>query len=398
MDCGKPLNILGPSFLDMSKRVLIFSPDYHPLMSGAEIAVKEITDRLPDWKFDLVCARRMSGLPSSERYGNVTIHRVGIGSGDWNKYLLPFLGPLRALFLGSVNALPIAWSLMASYGGFATLVYAWLRPKTKMLLTLQEGDPLEHYAKRVGMLEFLHRGIFKRADAVQAISHFLAGWAKRMGFKGEPEVIPNGVDVATFSARMGEEERRALREKMGYGPGDVVLITTSRLTLKNGVDDLIRSLLFLPDQVKALIVGDGEDAEKLRVLTEQKGLTARVSFLGKKPHEALPELLQSSDIFVRPALSEGLGISYLEAMAAGLPIIGTPVGGIPDFLRDGETGVFCEPRDPESVARAVTRLVSDAPLRERVSVQGRALVERDYTWDGIAKRMDNLFRRLVVLS
>lgn len=365
-------------------KIIIFSTVYFPLVGGAEIAMREVTNRIPDVAFDLICARVKWGLPSKERIGNVTVHRVGIGH-PIDKYLLPVLGTIRAITLKGSEDVHVIWSLMASYGGFTALVYTWLRPKTKLLLTLQEGDPLEHYAKRAGHFESLHKKIFERADAVQAISHFLADWAVKMGFKANPQVIPNGVDIAIFKQRISPEQRTVMRRQFGFGADDVVLVTVSRLSLKNGVDDLIRSLLFLPKNYKALIVGDGEDRDKLTSLTNQKDLGERVVFLGLKPYEELPALLQSADIFVRASLSEGLGNSFLEALSAGIPIVGTPVGGIPDFLKDGETGVFCAPRDPESIAKAVKRIQDEAGLRERIVTSGGKLVEEKYEWGGIAK-------------
>ena len=374
----------------MKQRVLIFATTYFPLVGGAEVAMREVTNRLPDFDFHLVCARVQPGLASTERIGNITVHRVGFGH-PFDKYLLPILGPIKAFFL---DRAPIIWSLMASYGGFAALVYTWIRPRTKMLLTLQEGDPLEHYAKRVGALKFLHEKIFARADAVQSISRFLADWARKMGFKGEPVVIPNGVDVEKFSRKLPVGSRGELRKSFGFSESDVVLVTASRLSLKNGIDDLIRSLAFLPPNVKCLIAGDGEDAEKLRVLAEKKGLANRVVFLGSRSHDELPGILQASDIFVRASLSEGLGNSFLEAMATGIPIIGTPVGGIPDFLTDGETGVFCQPRDPESVAAAVRRIQEEPGLRERLIANGERLVRAQYDWNGIANRMREMLMSL----
>jgi glycosyltransferase involved in cell wall biosynthesis len=374
------------------KRVIIFATTYFPLVGGAEVAMKEITDRLPDWQFDLVCAKIQSGLPSMEKIGNVTVHRMGIGL-PIDKFFLPILGSLYTLF--ALRSPLLAWSLMASYGGFAALVYAWFRPKAKMLLTLQEGDPLEHYAKRAGRLQFLHEHIFRRADAVQAISRFLAEWATNMGFKGTPVVIPNGVDIAKFSAKISPERRAELRRSWGVSDSDILLVTASRLSLKNGIDDLIRSLTALPATHKVVIAGEGEDREKLNALVEQKQLRDRVIFLGKRGHDELPEILQASDIFVRASRSEGLGNSFLEAMAARLPIIGTPVGGIPDFLTDGETGVFCKPRDPESIARAAKRIQEEPGLREKLIRQGAALVRERFDWNGIAQRMDALLSSLI---
>ncbi|MDF1497612.1 MAG: glycosyltransferase family 4 protein [Patescibacteria group bacterium] len=377
----------------MSKRVIIFSTAYYPLVGGAEIAIKEITDRLPDWKFDMVTARIKPGLPSREQIGNVAVHRVGFGK-SFDKYLLPILGVIRAIKVAPAKDTPIAWPMMASFGGFTALIYTWIRPQTKMILTLQEGDPPEYILKRVGAFKPLFLGIFKRADAIQAISKFLANWGKELGFKGEPVVIPNGVNIPHFSKRITTEERQTLRQGFGFADGDVVLFTASRLVLKNGTDDIIKSLKTLPDNYKSLIIGDGDDRQMLESLVTNLNLQSRVVFLGQKTHAELPALIQSADIFIRPSLSEGLGNSFLEAMSAGLPIIGTPVGGIPDFLVDGETGVFCEPRKPESIAKAARRIQEELGLREKLIRQGAELVKEKYDWEGIAGRMRNMFNQL----
>lgn len=376
----------------MTKRILIFATTYFPLVGGAEVAMKELTDRMPDIRFDLVCAKIKPGLAATEHIGNITVHRVGIGR-PVDKFLLPVLGVVRALRIGKSSEIPVVWSLMASFGGFAALVYTWMRPKTCLVLTLQEGDPLEHYDKRAGAWRWLHRRIFRRANTVQAISRFLADWSMQMGFQGTPEVVPNGVDLKTFRVSGDSAARESLRKRFGFGQADTVLVTASRLSHKNAVDDLIVALTHLPLNHKVLILGTGEDEQKLRNLATEKGVSDRVVFAGTVSHADLPAHLQCGDIFVRASRSEGLGNAFLEAMACGVPIIGTPVGGIPDFLNDGDTGLLCRVNDPASIAQAVTRIQTGASLRARLIQQGRALVNEYYGWDGIAERMHQLLLR-----
>jgi glycosyltransferase involved in cell wall biosynthesis len=376
----------------MDKRILIFSTAYYPVVGGAEVALKELTDRMPSMRFDLVCARLKKGLADHERIGNVEVYRVGFGY-SFDKYLLPFLGPMRAYRIAH-NVNTTVWSMMASYAGFASLFYCWMRPSTKLLLTLQEGDPLEKYAKRLGVFGFLQRAIFRRANRVQAISRFLGEWAVRAGHRHPVEIIPNGVDINSFSKPISAERRRELRTGLGFTVEDIVLVTASRLSLKNAVDDVIRALPALSMRVKFLVIGVGEDEAMLRTLTDELGVNERVVFAGYRSHAELPELLRASEIFIRPSLSEGLGNAFLEAMAADVPIIGTPVGGIPDFLADGQTGILCEPRNPESIVKAVDRLLAEPGLRSRVVEQGAKLVRDRYDWASIADRMKSLLLSL----
>ena len=379
----------------MSEPIVIFSTAYFPQVGGAEVAMKEITDRLPGREFHLITARIRSGLVSVERIGNITVHRLGFGFAA-DKYLLPFVAPWKAWIIQRRVKRPIAWALMASFGGFGALFYTFIRPKTRFLLTLQEGDPLDYIEQRVGVFRVLFKRIFKRADAIQAISHFLADWSVRMGARVQPEVIPNGVDIQRFSVALTTDERVKIRSELGYGTDDIVLVTTSRLTKKNGIDDVVRALSALPERVTFLVIGEGEDLPKITTLIHERNLSGRVKLMGKLDHALIPQLLAASDVFIRPSLSEGLGNSFLEAMAVGLPVIATPVGGIPDFLIDGETGVFCEPSDPKSIAAAVMRLMQDQMFVQKLQRVGPNLIAQKYDWDGIAVRMGEILARLTV--
>jgi len=172
------------------------------------------------------------------------------------------------------------------------------------------------------------------------------------------------------------------------------LITVSRLVLKNAVDDVIKSLKYLSKNVKFLILGSGPDLAKLQELAEELEVKNRVIFLGQIDHKEILKYLKISDIFIRPSLSEGLGNSFLEAMAAGLPVIGTSVGGIPDFLEDRKTGLFCRVRNPQNIAGKVKELLSDNELRRVIIDNGWALVEKKYSWFKISQQMDQIFKKL----
>jgi len=295
----------------MKHSVLIFTTTYFPLVGGAEVAVKEITDRLPEQAFDLVCAKIKKDLPRLENIGHVRVHRFGFGYA-FDKYLFAAFGGCYGLWLTRRLKQPVIWAVMASYGGFAALVSRLFRRDARFLLTLQEGDPLEHYTKRAGMFSSLHKLIFKHADAVQAISRFLADWAKQMGFCGTPSVIPNGVDLEVFDVPQTAEERKRIRTEHGFAENDIVLVTASRLVTKNGVDLLIRSLVHLPISYKALILGVGEDADALHAIVTELGLETRVVFAGSRPHRELVSFYQASDIFVRASRSEGLEMLFLK--------------------------------------------------------------------------------------
>ena len=365
--------------------VLILSTAYLPQIGGSELAVKNITDRLPDIQFDLITLRSSKNFPACEKIGNVNIYRVGDRIGFFS-FLLPknffpisvFL-KARQLILknGRYDIIHAYQASQAAGGGW---LLKWIYPKTPFLLTVQEGKDLN---RQQWLLRFFRYFIFKKADAVTVISNYLAQYVRSQNSKASISVIPNGVDVAKFKPE-GEHNSKTI-------------ITSSRLVEKNGIGDLVDAIAIIkkesPD-IKLLIVGSGKQAKELKTKSSLLGLENNIEFMGEVSNDLLPQYLVKASIFVRPSLSEGLGMAFLEAMAAGLPIVATPVGGIPDFLKDGETGLFCKVGDPEDIAAKINRILSDDNLRNRLILNGRRLVEEKYTWGKIADQFKNLYNSL----
>ena len=381
-------------YKDSKKRVLIFSLAYIPFVSGAELAVKEITDRINDLEFDLITLRFDKKWPKFERIGNVNVYRINGG-----KTLFTFIAFYKARKLNKKRKYNLVWSIMANRAGFAALFFKLWNPKVKYLLTLQEGDALDYPEKRMGSAKIFLGGLFKKvfrkADHIQAISNYLADWARKMGAKGTIEVVPNGVDLNKI--KITRPQRKSAAMAGATTQNTKVIITTSRLVYKNGIDVLIRAVAELKNMVsevnfKVQIIGSGSDEKKLKDLAKELKVEDVVQFFGHIEQEKVYEYLAEADIFVRPSRSEGLGSSFLEAMGAGLPIIGTPVGGIVDFLKDKETGLFCEADNAQDLAEKIKLLMTDEELAKRIVENGRKLVLEKYNWDNVAQRMENIFK------
>ncbi len=370
------------------RRIVIFSTAYAPFIGGAEIAVKEITDRLSDCTFDLFTARLDKHLPAKEKMGNVMVYRLGIGVPFIDKLWLAFFGHRTALRHHQEKKYDVVWSIMASYAGLAGLFFKKRCNEIQFLLTLQEGDSQKHIYSRALFIWPWFKKIFEQADQIQAISHYLADWAKRMGGICPITVVPNGVDLSIFSRRSDIERKQQtewLRKILAVPDETRFIISVSRLEKKNGLDDLVNALCDLPKNIRLLILGDGSERAHLKHSVQQLSLERRIHFLGSIPYQELPQYLAGSEIFCRPSLSEGLGNAFLEAMAVGTPVIGTRVGGIPDFLFDEQTGLFCEPHNPVSIATAVKRLLSDNELRAMVTESAYNLVHERYSWDRVTE-------------
>lgn len=397
------------------KRILFFSLTYHPFIGGAEVAIKETTDRISpeEYSFDMITLRFDSALPKFERVGNIDIFRIGFTRkgakiSDFkkfplvlNKYLYPFWALVYAIVLHRRKPYDAVASIMTSYSSFAPLFFKYLFPKVPYIVRSDDGDPIEYLKKRVGIFRPLFTRVFTKADFAIATSSYLEHFVRSMGYRGSLAIVPNGANAAHFSQQYPLEDLEALRRKLGKKEGDVYLITTSRLVKKNACDDVIRALPLLPTHVSFLIFGTGPDEVKLRALTEELGLGDRVRFMGQIGHADMPKYLKVSDIYIRPSLSEGFGIVFVEAMAAELPVIATQEGGIADFLFDAKrnpdtptTGWAVDKDSPEQIALAVKDILAHPDEVERVKATAKQMAFEKYDWNLIAHEMQTAFDRV----
>ncbi|MEI6843429.1 MAG: glycosyltransferase family 4 protein [bacterium] len=378
------------------KNILIFSTAYYPFVAGAEVAIKEITDRLTtDYEFDLITAKMAKNLADFERVGNVNVYRIGSGRPMLDKLLLPFRGALQVLKLQKEKKYHCFWAVMVTFGSGAAYIANILsvlnnRGKVPIVLNLQEGDSEEHLKfKWGGLIAFSWWIALKNTDFLTVLSSFLLQRAKSFCYNGKALIVPNGVDTAHFSHLFSEEEKKVVAERLQKKEHDIFLVTASRLVKKNAVDDIISALVYLPRNIFLIVIGKGEEGCRLQAQAVRLGVDKRVKFLGFIPHDEMPKYFSVCDIFVRPSRSEGFGNSFIEAMAARLPVIATPVGGITDFLDDKETGIFCSPNNPKSLAETVMFLLENESLEAKIVGGAYERVISTYDWSLIAQKMKN---------
>ena len=401
----------------MSRRILFFSLTYHPFIGGAEVAIKETTDRIApeDYSFDMITLRFDSTLPRFERVGNIDIFRIGFTRRGakiqdfkrfplvLNKYLYPFWALAKAVVLHRRKPYDAVCSVMTGYASFAPLFFKYLFHNVPYIVRADDGDPIDYLKRRVGVLMPIFTRVFTKADFAITSSTYLERFVRSMGYRGQIAVVPNGVNAAHFSQKYAPEELEALRRKLGMKSSETYLITTSRLVTKNACDDVIRALPLLPADVIFLILGVGPDQPMLESLAAGLNVSNRVRFLGQVGHAELPKYLKVSDIFIRPSLSEGFGISFIEAMVAGIPVIATQEGGIADFLYDARrnpdkatTGWAVDVRSPDQIAQAVEDIRAHPEQVARVQTAAKEMVSKQYDWNIITEKMREAFRSAVL--
>lgn len=392
------------------KKILIFSLAYYPHnVSGAEAAIREITDRIDDIEFHMITLRYNNQLPKTEKIGHVLIHRIGLSTKnpsiedlgklplDLNKPLYQFLAPLKAWRLHKKYNYDGAWAMMAHSTGVPVAIFKMLAPQIQYVLTLQEGDPIEYIEKTMRPLWPLFTRSFSRARIVQAISNYLADWAKSRGVTEDKiRIIYNGANPRDIADNFSPNELNQLKTKFNKQANEIYLVNTARLVKQKANNITIQALTRLPENIKLLLVGDGPEKEMLSKLAKKLQLDNRVILAGQVDRLEVSKYRKISDIFVCPSRSEGLGNAFLSAMASGLPVVTTRAGGLKEFVFDNKTAWVVDKDKPEQIAQAVLDILNNSAKTKNITDYARQMVYEKYNWDKIARQMrQNVFSKII---
>jgi len=202
---------------------------------------------------------------------------------------------------------------------------------------------------------------FKITSGVICVSKDLQNIAKKLGAR-DTIVIPSPLDLSDFPEKSSRKKNNQI-------------ITVMKLSSIKGASYLIKAMTYIKEG-NLIIIGDGPERKKLESLTFNLGLRDRVFFLGWIRHSRLWKHLQQSGIFVLPSLSEGCPRAILEAMACGLPIVATKVGGIPEIMTDGVNGFLVPPMNERAIAEAVKRILNDVDFQRNASKENKKLAKK----------------------
>lgn len=231
-----------------------------------------------------------------------------------------------------------------------------------------------------------------QAQAVFANSSFTASKIKALR-NVDVEWSPYGTTLETGT---GNAEPHAIN-------GKFKILFVGRHIERKGICYLIEAAKYLPrDQFEIRIVGVGDLTEQLKELAAHvSGNSAEIIFTGKLSPEALANEYKSANVFTLPAIvdskgdTEGLGVVLIEAMELGLPIVASNVGGIPDVVIDGETGILVPEKDPEALASAYKRLAAEPELVKHLLVGSQKRIHECFTWDGIIERQIAVYNKVL---
>ncbi len=207
-------------------------------------------------------------------------------------------------------------------------------------------------------------------------------------------LVPCGVDTDRFQPT----SRARARRRLGLPPDEPLVLFVGRIEPLKGIDILLRAAAQLEGRFCLLVVGgDGQDAQRkaeLKALASDLSIAERVMFLDAVPHDDLPLYYGAADVCVVPSYYESFGLVAVEAMACGLPVVASGVGGLRETVQDGQTGYLVPWRCPEPFAERLDLLLSNEPLRRSLGHEARAAVER-FRWSEVAARVEDVYHELV---
>jgi phosphatidyl-myo-inositol dimannoside synthase len=377
----------------MNRRATLFLLErYLPVMSGSRLYHHEVAKRLDN---AVVVTRHERG---NEREFDESVELKIIRGWGIGRIFFPKLPRNRVLswmteYLPGVGTM-LFWSSLAAIrfrpatihtgdGMFAGLSARFLSALLRIpYIVYAHGEDVSGLDNRSAGFGGIMKRIFTGADAVVCNTQNTADMVARLGIPAERIVLAYpGVDTSRF----GGLAAGANGTKSDRGP---VLLSVGYLIKQKGHETVVRGLPALVKEwpsLRYLIVGDGPEKSKLESLAAELGVTANISFLGRVPEAQLLEAYRTADVYVQPSVivdgvTEGYGIAFVEAGAAGLPVIGGRCGGVVEAVVDGVTGLLVTPGDEADFVRAVSSLLRDPELKRRMGEAGRSLAQ-ERTWD-----------------
>ena len=367
----------------MPGRVLIVTNDFPPRQGGIETFVATIADGLAGQV--VVYTSHTPGAAAADAARPYPVVR------DHSRVLLP-TPPTRATMQRLMRLHGCDRVLFGAAAPLGLLGEAARRSGAGRVVGMTHGHEL--WWARVPPSRVLLRRIARRCDALTYLADYTRqAIAEAVGPDTRLVRMPPGVDSSAFVPAHAEVRQRE-RARWGIGDDVPVVLCLSRLTPRKGQDTLIRALPEVRRRVPrtvALIVGDGPARDRLERLVGEVGLPPdAVVFTGGVAHEQTPAFYAVADVFAmicrdrrRGLEVEGLGIVFLEAQAAGLPVVVGRSGGAVDTVRDGVTGFVVDPLDPRAVATAIVDLLGDPDRARAMGAAGRAWVAEHWGWDSV---------------
>lgn len=381
-----------------SIRVIMVISSFAPVIGGAERQALQLAQRLVKQGLTVqVLTRRYPGLAATEEMKGVKVSRLPVAGSGRN--------PLSSVMF---TAGVVLWLIRHAKEYDVVHVHASLSPAVSALLAkfatrkpvlvkvACSGPHGDVASMRRRPFLSLRRRLLRHTDRFLVLNGESIEELQELGLeRSQMAPIVNGVDTTYFAPNpifngSNDFSRSAPRTTEVVTTGKAVFV--GRLTTQKGVDLLLRAWGLLAEPRELILVGDGAERSSLEALCCELKLN-HVTFIGST--NDVRSYLQQADFFVLPSRSEGIPNAMLEAMACGLPIVASHVGGIPDVVEDGESGLLVPPEDAPALVGALNRLLADSDLRRGMGQKARERVVSDYSLKAVTTRHLELYREVI---
>ncbi len=385
---------------DRRRTLLVLCHGYPPYYGGAEHVAAHLARAATaggDYEVTVLTSDIGGRLASRAEDNGVQIIRVPTRKREWSHHtvleLISFLAAARRMLtelVAEVQPQHVLAHFTLPAGALARSIRRQLGIPYSVVL--HGSDVPGYQPTRFGALYRLTavwaRSIWRDAANVIAVSNSLQELAARTWPEGKITVIGNGVDTARFQGLEPAEEVVSKPWKR--------IVVVAQLIERKGIQHLLAALATLPadEQLewRCDIYGTGPYRPELEAICHRQGLTERVTFHGLADYDRIPRLLAAADVFVLPALQEGLPLALLEAMAAGCPVVATAVGGIPAVIEEGRNGWLVPPSDVEALRRAITRILH-RPTEARRMGAAACETAAQYDWSIVWENYASLLKQ-----
>ena len=394
--------------------ICIVAESFYPSLDGGAVYSRLLAEQFLNNNDNVFVVSRRDdpSYSSRENISGVPLIRVGPDDrmGVLGRYLamftvcIPLVRNMKQYHLILVSNLRIL--------GLPAIIMSILLKKKCVLRTDSCGEMDGSYAlmqmpsgsiKRwLTALYFKLRNVFlMKADAFVAISNDVVREFINAGIPAKHiSLIPNGVDTEIFSP-VQPGEKLELRARFSIPPTAIVCAYSGRLTTEKGLESVIRVWKRLKaefDDIYLLFIGSGKDMSlscerQLREFAQINQLESSIAYTGAVNNVA--DYLQCADIFIFPSRTEALGLALIEAHSCGIPAIGTRVGGIPDVIVDGVSGILVEPDNDDQLYNATVELIINQEKREKMGLSARQIVLEKFTLSGVLQSYEALFEKVL---
>lgn len=377
-------------------KLLFFAYEYPPLGGGTGQAVRNIFTEFTkreDLHIDFVTSSLENTFSKEQLFPNVTCYRIPIGEKEGRA--MHSQTPMNMIRY-TWHAFWLTWRLIRKNqywfnhffgfpGGLVSLLFKWRMPYIISLRGIDVPGHKQQYKRYYHIYKLMCRFIWKHAEVITANSRQLAETAKKEIPGTEMRIIINGVDTAKFKPCSVKQKFSTFTITAGG----------TKLIKGKGLRDLIHGFsrfhALVPNS-ELLLIGTGALEEELRLQAEELNVSDAVTLAGRQSQEWIAQRLPRCHVFCLPSQKEGMSNAALEALACGLPLVLTNVGGTKEMLRDN--GFVIEKNNPADIAEKLEMLYKDTALREKMGRRSRKLA-REFSWEKVAEEYLNIYKNLL---